>query len=76
MSTASKENPSDAARGLGIACFSLSFLVATKTAGQVRAIGRHRMTGADARAFNSVFDPLVFGIHIDPEDGRYRDQRR
>ena len=64
LATASKENPSDAVRGLDIACFSLSLLVATKTAGQVRAIGRQRMTGEDARAFNSVFDPVVFGIHM------------
>lgn len=64
VASAVKENPSGPVRGLDIACWSLMFLVATKTAGQVRAIGRRRMKAEDARAFNSVFDPVVFGIHM------------
>ncbi|MBR0851485.1 hypothetical protein JQ543_27330 [Bradyrhizobium diazoefficiens] len=64
VAAASKENPTDAVRGLDITCLLLSLIVVTKTSGQVRAIGRGLMTADDARGFNSVFDPVVFGIHM------------
>ena len=64
VAVASKEHQSDDVRGLDIACCSLLFLVTVKTTSIVRAIDRRRMTAEDASKFNSVFDPVVFGIHM------------